>query len=271
MLIDWFTVGAQLLNFLILVWLLKRFLYKPILHAIDTREQRIAAELADADAKKADAQKERDAFRQKNEDFDRQRAALLSKATEDVATERHRLLEEARQAADVLSKKRATALQREHKTLQAEITQRTTQEVFAIARKTLGDLAGASLEERMIVVFNQRVRELDDETKSNLGKALSSAPALVRSAFELPAEQRANIQKAINETFAADIKLRFETAADVVSGIELTAAGQKVAWSIADYLASLEEGVGSLLKAKGQPAANANPGDEEPKPETGGQ
>ena len=38
MLIDWFTVGAQALNFVILVWLLKHFLYKPILNAIDVRE-----------------------------------------------------------------------------------------------------------------------------------------------------------------------------------------------------------------------------------------
>ena len=49
MLIDWFTVGAQALNFLILVWLMKRFLYKPILRAIDEREKRIASELADAE------------------------------------------------------------------------------------------------------------------------------------------------------------------------------------------------------------------------------
>jgi F-type H+-transporting ATPase subunit b len=48
MLIDWFTVVAQVLNFLILVWLLKRFLYRPILNAIDVREKRIAAEVADA-------------------------------------------------------------------------------------------------------------------------------------------------------------------------------------------------------------------------------
>jgi len=52
MLIDWFTVGAQALNFLILVWLMKHFLYKPILHAIDEREKRVAAELADADKKR---------------------------------------------------------------------------------------------------------------------------------------------------------------------------------------------------------------------------
>ena len=80
MLIDWFTVGAQALNFLILVWLMKRFLYKPILQAIDAREKRIALSLADADAKKAEAQKERDEFEKKNEEFDQQRAALLSKA-----------------------------------------------------------------------------------------------------------------------------------------------------------------------------------------------
>ena len=82
MLIDWFTVGAQVLNFLILVWLMKRFLYKPILNAIDVREKRIAAELADADMKKAEAQKERDEFQHKNEEFDQHRAALLTKATD---------------------------------------------------------------------------------------------------------------------------------------------------------------------------------------------
>src|SRR5579871_2530356 len=102
MLIDWFTVCAQALNFLILVWLLKRFLYKPILHAVDAREKRIATELADADAKKAESQKERDEFEHKNEEFDRQRAVLLNKAIDEAKAERQRLLDDARQAADAL-------------------------------------------------------------------------------------------------------------------------------------------------------------------------
>ena len=62
MLFDWFTVGAQALNFLVLVWLMKRFLYKPILDAIDAREKRIASALADAALKQVAAQKERDEF-----------------------------------------------------------------------------------------------------------------------------------------------------------------------------------------------------------------
>ena len=274
MLIDWFTVGAQVLNFLILVWLLKRFLYKPILHAIDAREKRIAAELADAAAQKAEAQKERNEFQHKNEEFDRQRDDLLRKAQDEVKTERQRLLDEARQAADALRAKRQDALQREQQGLNDEVTRRTREEVFAIARKTLTDLAGTSLEERMSEVFVRRLRELDGDAKETLAKALktSADPAFVRSAFALPAEQRASIQQALNETFSADIHVRFETAPNVISGIELTVNGRKVAWSIADHLASLGKSVDGLLKEQskpqGKPEARAEGEPEAPEHET---
>lgn len=250
--IDWFTVGAQALNFVILVWLMKRFLYQPILHAIDEREKRIAKELADADTKRNEAQKEHDEFQHKNEEFDQQRAALLSKAVDEVKAERQRLLDEARKAADDLSAKRQETLQRDEHSLHEEVTRRTQEGVFAIARKALTDLAGISLEERMSEVFTQRLRELNGEAKSGLAEALKSEsdPALVRSAFDLPAEGRAAIQTAINETFSADVHLRFETAPELVSGIELSANGRKVSWSISDYLGSLEKGVGELLKER---------------------
>src|SRR5664279_4128786 len=288
MLIDWFTVGAQALNFLILVWLMRRFLYKPILHAIDEREKQVAAELANADTKKAEAQKEHDEFQRKNAEFDQQRATLLSKATGEAEAERQRLLDEARKAAVALSSKRQETLRNEEHDLHQAIRRRTQQEVFAIARKALTDLATTSLEERLGEVFTRRLREMDGKAKQGLGEALKAAsdPAVVRSTFDVPAEQRAAIQNALNETFSAEIRVRFETAPDLVSGIELTTNGQKVAWSIADYLASLEKGVGELLKEKDKPeakaepkskpetkaepkpAAKAEPKPEEPKPET---
>jgi F-type H+-transporting ATPase subunit b len=270
MLIDWFTVGAQALNFLILVWLMKRFLYKPILHAIDAREKRIATELADADANKAEAQKERDEFQHKNEEFDQRREELLSKAKDEAAAERQRLLDEARQAADALRAKRQDALQREQQSLNDEITRLTRQEVFAIARKTLTDLAGTTLEERMGEVFARRLRKLDGEAKERLATALKTAaePALLRSAFDLSSEQQSAIQQALQETFSAGIQLRFETAPDVISGIELTVNGQKVAWSIADYLASLESSVGELVKRQSTPQGKPK-AKTEPKPASG--
>src|SRR5271156_5234851 len=130
MLIDWFTVSAQALNFLILVWLMNRYLYKPILNAIDAREKRIAAELADAAAKKTEAQKERDEFQHKNEEFDRQRAALLAKATDEAKAERQQLLDEARKAADALTAKRQESLRADAQNLNQAISQLAQQEVF---------------------------------------------------------------------------------------------------------------------------------------------
>lgn len=261
MLIDWFTVGAQALNFLILVWLLRRFLYRPILNAIDAREKRIAEELADADAKKAEAQKEHDRFQRKNEEFDRQRAALLIEATDEAKAERQRLLNEARKAAEVLSAKRQETLIDDAHNLNQAITRRTQQEVFAIARKALTDLAATSLEERLCGVFIRRLYELDPKAKADFAEALKTTPvpALVHSAFVLPPEQRAAIQTALNETFSTEIRVRFETDPDLVSGVELIANGQKLAWSIADYLASLQKGVEELLGQQAMPEPQPKP------------
>ena len=249
MLIDWFTVMAQALNFLVLVWLLKHFLYKPVRDAIDARAKGIAATLADADAKTKEAQKQHDDFDGKNKAFDQQKAALLGKATDEAKTEHDRLIGEAHEEADGLRASQAAALKNDLAALSKEITRTASDEVFAIARKTLADLATASLEERVSAVFTHRLGQMSGETKQKLGDALrnSKDPAVVQSAFDMPADQRATIQNALNETFSASIRVRFESAPDQVCGIELTADGQKVGWSIADYLTSLDEKVGALL------------------------
>ncbi len=261
MLIDWFTVGAQAVNFIILVWLLKRFLYKPILNAVDAREKLIAGKLADADAKEANAQSQRDAFQKKNEAFDKQRAALLATATDEAAAEGRRLLDDARKAADALSAKRNEALRTDAHALTQALRRRAQQEVFAIAKKTLADLADTDLDKRMAEVFTRRLRGMAGKAKVTFGKALTSGtgPALLRSAFDLPARQRAAIQKAIDETFSTKVPIRFETAPSLVSGIELAANGQKVAWSIADYLVALEKGVAEMLDDRDQPPSKTAP------------
>jgi F-type H+-transporting ATPase subunit b len=243
MLIDWFTVAAQALNFLILVWVMKRFLYKPILLAIDTREQKIAADIAEATTKLAEAQKQGDLFRGKSEAFDKQRAGLLQKATDDAAAERERLLDEARKAADALSAKRQEARNDEERGLALSVARRTGEEVFATARSALAALASANIEDLIVEVFVQRLRGMSGKAKDELAEALRTAsdPALLRSAFDLPPPKRLVIETTLTELFAAKMPLRYETAPDLIGGIDLSANGRKVGWNIADYLSSLEK------------------------------
>ncbi|MCE0482798.1 MAG: F0F1 ATP synthase subunit delta [Methylacidiphilales bacterium] len=252
MLIDWFTVTAQAVNFLVLVWLLKRFLYKPVLAAIDEREKRIASQLQDAEKKKAEALKEQTDFQHKNEDFDRQRVGLLSEATKAAKTERDKLMEASRKDADELRSKLQKGVHVELDNLNKKIGTLAQQEVFSIARKTLSDLAGVSLEQRMTDIFIQRLQGIDDKQRGELKTDLqaSSKIALIRSAFDLTPQQRKSVEDVIKPLLNTGTEFTFETKPELISGIELAVNGQKIAWSIRDYLTSLTNSVSAVLEPK---------------------
>lgn len=249
MVVDWFTVAAQAVNFLLLVLLLRHFLYTPILNAVDARETLIADELAAAAASKADAAKEHADFDAKNAEFDEQVAAKMAEVEQAAAVEKKRLLEVARTAADALSDKRRVALVNEARSLNEAVSRRTVDEVFAITRKVLADLASTNLEEHIGAAFIRRLAELDDAARTEVSRAIASGSggAVVRSAFDLSPDQQAMLRSALNETFSTDVAVRFETAPALISGIELSANGQKVGWSVAEYLGSLHEGITALL------------------------
>jgi F-type H+-transporting ATPase subunit b len=250
--INWFTVIAQIINFLILVWLLRRFLYKPILKAVDERENKIASQLKDAKADKADAKKEKDEFEEKNEDFDKKKKELMDKAITETKEERQKLLEEARDDAKKLSTKLEEASKVELENLNHEIAQKIQQEVFAIARKTLADLASVSLEDQSVSTFIKQLNELKAEEKKKFIEAFASdsKPVLIRSTFDLPHKQQTEIKDAVKDILGAKTHFQFSTVPELISGIELTANGYKLAWSISDYISSLEKSISETIKEK---------------------
>jgi F-type H+-transporting ATPase subunit b len=249
-LIDWFTVGAQAVNFLILVWLMKRFLYKPVLAAIDAREKKIAGELQQATDAKTGAGKEREDLRVRTEALQAQREDLLRASATAADVERKHLLEEARKESQQLRSKAIAALTAEQAELKLEVVSRTRQEAFALTRKILADLADASLEDQMLEVFVRRVASLNDAQKAQIiappGSAHSRA-ALLRSAFELTPAQKAKMATAFSQWPCAGTTLQFATAPDLISGLELTVDGQKITWNATAYLVTLEEKAQGLL------------------------
>ncbi|MDZ4667742.1 MAG: F0F1 ATP synthase subunit B [bacterium] len=241
--INWFTVIAQIINFLILVWLLKRFLYQPILNAIETREEMIAAQLKDAETKMADAKNEQDGFRQKNENFDAQKKELMSKTLAETNELRDKLLDKARTDANLLRTKLETASQKDQEALNQKIAQKIEEEVFAVSRKTLAILASASLEELVVKAFIERLNALSDEEGVEVATAFKSADnaVFVRSAFDLPTNLQTDIQKTLDEVLGKSMQIEFKTAPQLISGIELSTNGYKLSWSISAYLNSFKK------------------------------
>jgi F-type H+-transporting ATPase subunit b len=205
-LIDWFTVGAQAVNFLILVWLLKRYLYRPVLAAIDAREKKVAGIISDARAQETKTKLAGEALRQRNEAFDRDRDGLMRAARGEGAAERERLFESARQDSQLLRSKLMQTLAAERAELGRQLSTRTQAEVFAVAHKALSDLAGASLEDRMIEVFITRLRGLSEPVAIG---AVPTRAVLVRSAFAPSPAACASVEAAIRERLGADVAVRF--------------------------------------------------------------
>lgn len=267
--ISWFTVLAQIINFIILIWLLKRFLYQPVLKAIDDREKKIASELKDAMAKETEAKKEQKEFMKKNEKFDHEKKALMDQAVAETNEERDKLMKAARDEAAALRTKLVKALAELQDKMDHDITQKTQNEVFAIAGKALADLASLSLEEQSVKIFISRINGLKKEEKKQFLETFKSGsgPVLVRSAYDLPKKQQTEIESAVKELLGNKTQFQFKTAPELISGIDLTSNGYKLAWSISEYLNSLKKSIEETMQEATMKEEPKKEPKEEPKKE----
>jgi F-type H+-transporting ATPase subunit b len=257
--VNWFTVIAQVINFLILVWLLKRFLYKPILNAIDEREKKITAELKDADDKKAAAIKEQDDFNKRNAEFDQQKKLLMDKAIADTNAQRDKLFQDAKDEANTLRSNLEKSIKESQQNDELANADKTQKRVFSITKKLLKEMASSSLEDQSVNTFIRRLSSLSDGEKKRFMDAFKSntnlpagrqVPILVRSAFGLSANQQAAINDSVNNLLSAKSQLQFTTSPELINGIELTTNGYKLAWSFSEYLNALQNNLAEIKKSK---------------------
>ncbi len=249
MLIDWFTVLAQIVNFLVLVVLLKRFLYRPILNAMQRREDRIAARLREAADKRAEAEEAAEAYRAKARELDEERDRLMEQARLEAEALRKKMVQEARHEVSELRERWQAAVHDEQDAFLKELTVRTGSHVYGIARQALTDLAGADLERAMVDRFLQRLSGSEENGRRIAGSIGEPAQGVtVRSAFEIPEEDRRRISPAVQDLMGAAVEIRYETCPDLLCGIELAASGHAVGWNLGGYLQRLEEEVRTVLE-----------------------
>jgi F-type H+-transporting ATPase subunit b len=273
---DWFTIIAQIINFLILVALLQRFLYGPIVRAMDRREAEISSRLNEASEKTTETEKERARFEGLASELAGNREALLAKARDEVAALRQGLLENARQEVDRNRSQWQESFRRERESFLLALRRHVSQEVCAIAHQAVSEMADASLEERMASCLARRIRELDESERTKLAAHFLSAgqEIVVRSAFEMNQDARETTFRVLHDLTVAAAErgvysgsgdhdprlpveadlagsggVRFEVDPALVCGIEIVSGGRSLAWNLGDYLDELEQ---RLLEAIGK-------------------
>jgi F-type H+-transporting ATPase subunit b len=237
--IDWFTLGAQIVNFLILVALLRRFLYRPIVRTMDRREQAIAAQIEEAERSRQEAKQEAASFRAERQAIEERREELLAQAKEDAAERRHELIEETRAEVEESRKAWQATIQREKDAFLRDLQERVGEQIVQVARRALADLADVELEHHLVRVFASRLGSLDPQTLADsLG---DSHEAVIYSAFELPAEARQHLADVVQQQVGDHLALRFEVEQDLIGGLLLKTSDYQLGWNLRNYLDSLEE------------------------------
>ncbi len=245
---DLFTFIAQIFNFLLLVLLLRIFLYKRMIQAMDRREAKIASRLNEAEAKREEAEQEAACYEERKRELEEQRDELLRTAREEAEQHRKELIQEARQEVEENRNRWHHSLQQQKDRFLSTLRQRAGEESYRIARKALRDLVEEDLEQRIGLTFLKRIRSLDDEQRRELVEKLDdSGTARLLSAFRLPEPLRDRIKEELKNLAGAEVSLEYDTSPQLIAGVELKVEDKKIAFSLEQYLQDLEGRLNRIL------------------------
>jgi len=248
-LINGFTVFAQILNFLILVALLRWVLYQPILKVMHRRQAMIEDRWQASERLQAEAQAALATYQRQQHDLQQQRAEWLAEAQATADQARHHQLAQVRQ--DIADQRAVwqADLHQEQAAFLRTLRQQVIHQTTAMVRQALGDLANAELERQMVGVFCDRLRHLDPAQHQALAQALAQGdqPLVVRSSFDLSPDLRQQIIDTLRAEFAVTPPIEVATAPSLICGIDLKLAGQEVVWSLDTYLHTLEQRLSTAL------------------------
>lgn len=249
--IDWFTFVAQIVNFLVLVGLLRWLLYGPIIRAMTEREQKIKSRLDEAEQRRDHSEQKLQEYTEKIREFERERDAMFAVARQDAHEEHQRLIRESRDDAQHRHQQWQKAYRREQEDLLAELRRQAGEMGILAARYTLAHLADATLERQMCQKFTLQLKNLDEQQRQETRRHLRDGQGeiLLFSAFPLDHRLRDELSHLVQSTFDTQDEVAFEQSPELICGLELNVGGYSFGWNIREFLHDLQLDFAEGLKS----------------------
>jgi len=226
--ISWWTLALQAINFLVLVWLLQHFLYKPVLAVIAKRKQLVEEAFTDAATAKDAAAVEQQKYEEGQRQLTQARQELLRKTHAELDAERVRVLEAARKEAAALLDGARTQLDAERRAALADLRTQIAEVAMTMATGVLQQVttaaaAQALLHDGLLAEVSSQLQQLPAGEKAALQRELASADSgmSVVTAVALDAAQQQRWRRMLEErlNFAGEPQFVVEPA--LVGGAEL--------------------------------------------------
>ena len=214
--IDWWTLGLQAFNVGLLLWLLARFLFRPVAAIVAERQQAATAILAQAEEQRQAAVAERQQAEAERKAFQAQREQLLQEAEKAAAARRAQLTVEAAREAAAQARERRRAEQHELALLRQKLEQQAGQLALEISRRLLGRLPELPLNDFLAGLC--RALEMLPELERT---AFTSLPLTLRTARALSADERQQCIDALQHVIGSPPAVHIEVQPQLLAGLEL--------------------------------------------------
>ena len=233
--IDWITVLAQLINFLLLVWLLKRFLYGPILAGIDAREAEIAQRINAADTAQEQANAAKVHYQQLHAQLVAIQEEKVAEALRITKNEREQLLAEARAQREQEHENWRRHLEHEGQEFMTHLQNSGATILWDLTRKALHELGDENLEAAIVRQLGQRLQPLVKE----LGAAASSSQqATISTQQALLATTQTDLVKELRRILPS-IEPRFIVDTNQSPGVVIEIGSVHLEWTMDSYIDEL--------------------------------
>jgi len=220
---SWSTFALQAVNFLVLVWLLKRFLLVPVGAIVAQRRAEISHALADAEHARQSAEQARRAFDLRQSEIEAQRQSLLGTGRAQLVDERAKMTEEARAEVEKLRSAALKRIEEERDTAASEVFDRAVDIGVRLAQRLLRQFAAPRVEE----LFVGRVIDYLDhltplERTALLGQFEHDGAALiVTTASVLDSAAESKWRAALSERLGVQSQITFCADPELIAGAEL--------------------------------------------------
>jgi len=244
--LSWSTFVLEIINFVVLVWILKRFLYKPVLAVIAARRQAVEEQLAEAHATEAEASALKEQYSGRLSAWETEKRAAKSELAREVEQERARRLSELEQSLTREREKVRVADERQQAEKQRLLEQQALGQGASFAGKLLALAAGPELEQRLVEMVLAELAGLPADQKLRLRNQWHGEDRHIDvcSAFDLTSEQRGRLQSALREL--ADIAdVQFRRDPTLVAGVRIEIGAWLLAANLRDELKGFAELAGA--------------------------
>ena len=222
--LDWSTLVLEIVNFLVLVWLLQRFLYKPILKVVAARQAAIDEASRHTREMESKAHELQSDYEARLRNWEQERAKAREALMEELRSERERALAALRETLEQEQRKAGVLDERRRMEEAARNERQAMEQALAFVRRLLAGLSGPDLESKLVQLGIDELQRLPESRNSALREALgaSTEPPTVYSAYPLPPAQREALSQALRRVLDSARECRFREDPDLLAGVRIT-------------------------------------------------